>query len=95
MTEVLRTNDIRIHHPTPNGLLRAVDGVSIHVGQARRWALSASRAAESPPSRAASSGSPTYRWHGGPRRRFGRRGTAAKACSRAAVQMVFQILADP
>lgn len=31
MTEVLRTDHIRIHHSTPNGVLLAVDGVSIHV----------------------------------------------------------------
>jgi oligopeptide/dipeptide ABC transporter ATP-binding protein len=31
MTPVLQTNDLKVHHKTPRGMLRAVDGVSIHV----------------------------------------------------------------
>jgi oligopeptide/dipeptide ABC transporter ATP-binding protein len=32
MTPVLQTNDLKVHHKTPRGMLRAVDGVSIEVG---------------------------------------------------------------
>jgi len=31
MTPVLQTNDLKVHHKTPRGMLRAVDGVSIEV----------------------------------------------------------------
>jgi oligopeptide/dipeptide ABC transporter ATP-binding protein len=31
MREVLRTTDLLVHHKTPRGMLRAVDGISLHV----------------------------------------------------------------
>jgi ABC-type oligopeptide transport system ATPase subunit len=31
MREVLRTSDLQVHHKTPRGMLRAVDGISLHV----------------------------------------------------------------
>ena len=31
MTTVLQTQDLKVHHKTPRGMLRAVDGISIHI----------------------------------------------------------------
>ena len=31
MKTVLQTHDLKVHHKTPRGMLRAVDGISIHV----------------------------------------------------------------
>ncbi|WP_173934530.1 oligopeptide/dipeptide ABC transporter ATP-binding protein [Chelativorans sp. Marseille-P2723] len=31
MTTVLQTEDLKVHHKTPRGMLRAVDGITIHV----------------------------------------------------------------
>lgn len=36
---VLQTNDLKVHHQTPRGMLRAVDGINIHVDAAETLGL--------------------------------------------------------